>query len=108
MTTTKLNDGTKEFTCHVNARPSPTITWYHNDVMLSNDGVAYTIAENTSTSTCDSTTLESKLNILGINISDAGSVKCSAAVQTDKIIFLNQTTNVVVECKYTEHDVMLA
>lgn len=94
-----VNDASKTLVCNVNARPTPTIKWFHNGVELSSDGVNYTIAEVSTTGSCQSSSIESTLTISNIEVDDAGSILCSASIEKSTTHYLNQSTDLVVECE---------
>ena len=64
---------TASFTCQTTGEPVPTINWYFNNTLLAN-GTKHTISE-TSVNT---TTINSRLTIMSVELSDVGTYTCNA------------------------------
>ena len=74
MVDTAQNKGVSaSFTCQATGGPTPTISWYFNNTLLT-DEVKYTISE-TSVNT---TTISSTLTIMSVESSDVGTYTCNA------------------------------
>ena len=73
MVDTAQNEGVSaSFTCQATGGPTPTISWYFNNTLLT-DEVKYTISEASS-----STIISSTLTIMSVESSDVGTYTCNA------------------------------
>ena len=71
------------FTCQATGEPDPTISWYFNDTLVSNDTIVN--KHEVLVMEVNTTTISSTLTIMNVQSSDVGTYTCNATnvVSTD-------------------------